>query len=83
MAKHAGGRPTEYTPKRISEIIDQLNKYIDETDCPIIADFAYKHDIRRASLYDFEEFSYTLRKMIDKKRQICSIKGFQATIIHK
>jgi len=75
MAKHAGGRPKEYTPEKIAEIIDQLNKYIDETECPIIADFAYKHNIRRQSLYDFKEFSDTLRKMIDKKESVLFFKG--------
>ena len=67
MAKHAGGRPKEYTPERIAEINKMLFKYIDESECPIIADFAYKHDIRRSTLYDHPEFTYALKKMIDKK----------------
>lgn len=73
--KHAGGRPKEYTPERIAEIIGQLNKYINDTECPIIADFAYKHDIRRQTLYDFKEFSDALRKMIDKKESALLYNG--------
>ena len=61
------GRPIEYTPKRIQEIKEAMERYIQETDVPIVAEFAYLNNIRRAILYEIPELSYTVGKMIDKK----------------
>ena len=61
------GRPVEYTPERIQEIKDAMELYIETHDIPIVAEFAYLHDIRRQKLYEIPELSYTLGKLIDKK----------------
>lgn len=61
------GRPIEFTPERIAEINEAMEKYIEETDIPIVAEFAYLNDIRRASLYERQDFSYTLQKLVNKK----------------
>jgi len=61
------GRPVEYTPERIQEIKDAMERYIQETDIPIVAEFAYLHDIRRQKLYEIPELTDTLGKLIDKK----------------
>lgn len=61
------GRPIEYTPERIQEIKEAMERYIQETDVPIVAEFAYLNNIRRAILYEIPELSYTVGKMIDKK----------------
>jgi len=66
MAKNVG-RPVEYTPERIQEIKDAMERYIQETDIPIVAEFAYLHDIRRQKLYEIPELTDTLGKLIDKK----------------
>jgi len=63
----AVGRPVEYTPERIQEIKDAMERYTQETDIPIVAEFAYLHDIRRQKLYEIPELSDTLGKLIDKK----------------
>lgn len=62
------GRPVSiYTPERIAEIKADLEKYIDDTAVPIIAEFAYTRDIRRATLYEIPELSYSIKKLIEKK----------------
>ena len=61
------GRPVKFTPERIQEIIELMEKYIEENDIPIVAEFAYLNDIRRAALYEYPGFSYTLQKLINKK----------------
>ena len=61
------GRPIEFTPERIQEIIEKMERYIEENDIPIVAEFAYQNDIRRAALYEYQDFSYTLQKLINKK----------------
>ena len=61
------GRPVEYTPERIQEIKDAMERYTQETDIPIVAEFAYLHDIRRQKLYEIPELADTLGKLIDKK----------------
>ena len=63
----AGGRPKKYTTADIEEIKQKLVEYIEVTDIPIIAEFAYKNRIPRHRLYDYEEFSTLIKEMIDKK----------------
>lgn len=61
------GRPPKYNKNEIEEIKSKLESYIKKTNIPIIAEFAYKNDIPRVSLYDYKEFSTLLKKLIDKK----------------
>ena len=61
------GRPVEYTPERIQEIKDAMELYIETNDIPIVAEFAYRNNIRRQKLYEIPELSDTLAKLIDKK----------------
>jgi predicted transcriptional regulator len=49
------------------DIEKKLIKYINETEIPIIAEFAYQNNIPRSSLYDFENISELLKKTISKK----------------
>lgn len=47
--------------------MERFSKYIEDTDIPIIAEFAYQHDVTRQSLYDYDAFSTLLKKAIAKK----------------
>jgi len=60
-------RPRNYSKEEVKDILDRLEKYISETDIPIIAEFAYLNDIPRTTFYDYEEFSTLIKKLIDKK----------------
>jgi len=63
------GRPvTVYTPEKLKEIADKLEKYINETPLPIIAEFCYKNDLVRCSLYEYEELVTLIKKLSDKKQ---------------
>jgi hypothetical protein len=53
--------------EKIQQINDKLNKYIDTTDIPIIAEFAYENNLRRQLLYENEVLSDTIKKAVDKK----------------
>jgi hypothetical protein len=62
------GRPvTIYTPEKIAEIKADLDNYIDNTWIPIVAEFAYTRDIRKAVLYEKPELAYSLKRLIEKK----------------
>lgn len=66
-----GGRPAIYTEDAVRAICDQLSEYTDNTDIPIIAKFAWQHDISRQRLYEFakqyEWFADAMKKCTDKK----------------
>jgi len=72
---HPGGRPIEYTEEEINKIKAKIEKYIKETEIPIVAEFAYKNDIRRQTLYELPQLSDTIKKLIDKKEAQLENKG--------
>jgi len=61
------GRPRSYTDEQIEEIKGKFLEYINSENIPIIAEFAYKNEIPRNTLYDYPEFSTLVRRCIDKK----------------
>jgi hypothetical protein len=65
------GRPKKYTDKIITELAKRLEGYIDETDVPILKEFAHMSHISSQRLYDFEkvneEFSEAIKRLRDKK----------------
>ena len=64
------GRPPKLQEHDIEEIKLKLKQYIDETDIPIIAEFAYLNDVDRRYLYERQEFSTLLKKCVDKKESV-------------
>lgn len=78
--KHPGGRPRKYNDEQVKEIVDKLTKYIDNTDMPIVAEFAYYNDIIREELYDYSEFSTLLKKLICKKETYIEREGLLGRI---
>ena len=77
MAKGKEGRPKIYTPKRIAEIKEQLETYIEEIELPQIAHFAYLHKIRRQTLYELSDLSDTIENLNAKKEYTLFIKGLE------
>lgn len=61
------GRPRKFSKKRVKELMALFDDYIESNEIPIIAEFAYKNNILRESLYDYPEFSTLLKKCINKK----------------
>jgi len=61
------GRPPSLSQTKINQIKRGFKKYINETEIPIIVEFAYLSDIPRTVLYDYVEFSTLKEKCIMKK----------------
>ena len=68
-------RPVEYTKEELEKIRIKMEEYISSTDIPVLAEFAYKNNIRRATLYEHDALTYTREKMKDKKMAQLEIKG--------
>ena len=65
MAK--AGRPKIYTDEKIAEICQLIDKYTEDTTVPIISEFCYTHDIRKQTLYAYDGFSDSIKRLIEKK----------------
>jgi hypothetical protein len=61
------GQPRKYNKDQVKKLVNDFEKYINETDIPIIAEFAYMNDIHREIIYDYSEFSTLRKKAINKK----------------
>ena len=59
-------RPRSRTQKQDEELFNKLEKYINDTTIPIIAEFAYMNKINRQYLYNNQIFSTLLEKAIRK-----------------
>jgi len=60
----AGGRPREYDRDAILAAFEQ---YVDETEIPIVAEFASIQYVTKQYLYDCPEFSDVLKRCTSKK----------------
>ncbi|MGV8130859.1 MAG: hypothetical protein ACP5N7_02035, partial [Candidatus Pacearchaeota archaeon] len=56
-----------YTDKKISEIKEKLQDYINVTSIPIVAEFAYLNKIPRQTLYELAEIKELMDELICKK----------------
>lgn len=61
------GRPVKYTPEVIEELKTKFEEYYKNTNIPIIKEFCARNDISFQRLYEFEEFSESIKKCIEKK----------------
>jgi hypothetical protein len=61
------GRKVKYTPELNLEIKLKLEKYINSTDIPIIAEFCYKNHVRKQRLYEIHKLSDSIKELIEKK----------------
>ena len=65
--KGVGGRPRKFNEDQVEQILELMAEYIETTQIPIAAEFAYKNGIPKQTLYDYEEFSFLLKTMMSKK----------------
>ena len=61
------GRPPKLEEHDIQELVTKFEKYVEETEIPIVVEFAYLNNLDRTFLYDRAEFSTVLKKCIQKK----------------
>ena len=60
-------RPIEYTDEVLKEIEEKIIAYTESEEIPILAEFAYKNNIRRATLYEHKKLSYAIKQLTAKK----------------
>jgi hypothetical protein len=48
-------------------LLVKLEQYIEETEVPIVAEFAYKNGLHRQQLYDMAELSDAIKRLVTKK----------------
>ena len=65
--KNLGGHPVEYTPERIAKIVKLMDEYTESEEVPILAEFAYKNNIRRGTFYDQPGLSDATKRLTGKK----------------
>ncbi len=70
-------RPITYTDKKVTQIKKDLEKYIEETELPQIAHFAYLYKIRRQTLYELDGLSDTIENLNAKKEYTLFKKGLE------
>lgn len=61
------GHPVDWTDARIQETKEKLLQYIEDTEVPIAAEFAWKNKIWRQRLYDIPELADALLILATKK----------------
>ena len=67
MAKGKPGRPKKYTPELTAELLEDFDRYIDETEIPIVKEWCVSHKIPSNHVYDLDGFAEPIKRCIDKK----------------
>lgn len=64
------GRPIKYTKAVIQDICTKMDKYTEDADIPIMAEFCYLNNIRKQRIYEIiehnEDLSDSYKKMYEK-----------------
>lgn len=74
MAKR--GRPISvWTQEKLKKVAKEMEEYTQETEIPILAEFAYTHGYIREELYQHDELYYSIKNMMMKKESVLEKKG--------
>lgn len=77
-------RPIKYTDEVIDEIVIAMDTYIDMTDIPIAAEFAWQNKIPKSTLYNLAEkhegLLDSIKRLTDKKEAQLERQGLQGII---
>jgi len=60
-------RPRKYSDEQVQDIKEKLADYIENTDIPILAEFAYINNVLRQVLYEYDEFTTLIKRAVAKK----------------
>lgn len=66
--------------EKINEINNLLIEYINNTEIPIVAEFAYQNHLRRQLLYENKILSDTIKELIEKKEAQLERKGLEGGV---
>ena len=64
------GAPVKYTHEVLEGIKQKIITYTKNTEIPILAECATQLDLLRQTLYEHEELSDAIKKLIQKKSQL-------------
>jgi len=70
-------RPREWDR---AELLEKLLQYIEQTDIPIVAEFAYTHGVSRQKLYEMDELSDALKACVTKKESALEKKALAGDV---
>jgi hypothetical protein len=70
-------RPREHDR---AKLLVAFERYIAETDIPIVAEFASQQGLHRQQLYDMEELSDAIKRCITKKEAVLESKGLAGKV---
>lgn len=70
-----GRPPYSFPPERVEELISLFDKYIQDTEIPIVAEFATMNNIYKQRLYDIEDFADCLKRCTTKKEAALERQG--------
>lgn len=73
-------RPKKYTEEYLAELAESLEDYIDTTEIPILKEWCYQNGVPSKHVYDFEELSDSIKRLIDKKEAALERKGLQGEV---
>lgn len=59
--------PIIWTDEKKAELLEKLEKYIDETNVPILTEFCSQNKVNRQRVYEWEEFSDMIAICVQKK----------------
>jgi hypothetical protein len=77
----AGRKITVYTPERLEQIENDILEYTENTEIPVLAEFAYLNGIIREELYKHKELSYAIKMLMAKKEYSLERKAIDGTVI--
>jgi hypothetical protein len=69
------GRPPKFTDLEIDVLVEDFERYIEETDLPSVAGFAAKHRLGKDYINDRREFSELKRWLHSKREAALEIGG--------
>jgi hypothetical protein len=75
--RHGPGRPPRSDRP---ELLRKFSEYIDSTDIPVIAQFAYQNDVGTDQLYGWPEFASAVERARNKKEGNLEIKALYGEI---
>lgn len=78
MAKR--GRPPKYNDEQMSELVAKFREYIENTDIPIVAEFAYQNGLYKQYFYDHDEFTDLVKMATSKKEAALEYGALKGTL---
>lgn len=70
-------RPREWDR---AELVESLLQYVETTEIPKVAEFAYLHGLHREQVYEMPELSYGLKLLITKKEHALEGKALSGDV---